>query len=212
MELKQVPEWNSIEKLDYERRAIGFYLNAHPMDVYAEFLENYNVTRSKDFRDSESNIKIAGVLLSKKEKLSKNGQKYAFLTISDQDNSFEVTVFPDVFSKSKDLLVVGNSLLFDANIKIDGDNLKILGTSVQNIDKIVENQKVFIEVSENTDIDNLYAALEKIPDGNNAISFIVRKQNGSKIEVKTQYLKNMSLENRNIISKLKGVIFYTPVQ
>ena len=157
-------------------------------------------------------VKISGILLSKKEKLSKNGQKYAFLTISDQDNSFEVTVFPDVFAKSKDLLVVGNSLLLDANIKIDGDNLKILGTSVQNIDKIIENQKVFIEISENADIDNLYQALEKIPDGNNAISFIVRKQNGSKIEVKTQYSKNISIENRNAISRIQGVSFYNLVQ
>ena len=212
VELKKVPEWNSIEKLDFERRAIGFYLNAHPMDIYAGFLENYHVTRSKNFRDSETNVKIAGILLSKKEKLSKNGQKYAFLTISDQDNSFEVTVFPDVFAKSKDLLIVGNSLLLDANIKIDGDNLKILGTSVQNIDKIIENQKVFIEISENADIDNLYHALEEIPDGNNGISFIVRKQNGSKIEVKTQYSKNMSLENRAIISRIEGVNFYNLVQ
>ncbi|MBQ9335100.1 MAG: DNA polymerase III subunit alpha [Alphaproteobacteria bacterium] len=208
VELKRVPEWNPIEKLDYERRAIGFYLNAHPMDVYAEFLENYNVTRSRDFRESESNIKIAGVLLSKKEKLSKNGQKYAFLTISDQDNSFEVTVFPDVFAKSKDLLVVGNSLLLDANIKIDGDNLKILGTSVQNIDKIIENQNVFIEILENADIDKLYEVIEKIPDGNNIISFIVRKQNGSKVVIETKYVKNMSLENRKSITSLPGMKFF----
>ena len=151
-------------------------------------------------------------MLSKKEKLSKNGQKYAFLTISDQDNSFEVTVFPDVFAKSKDLLIVGNSLLLDASIKIDGENIKILGTSVQNIDKIMETQKVFIEISENADIDNLYNALAKIPDGNNEISFIIRKQNGSKIEVKTQYSKNMSFENRTIISQIKGVSFYNLAQ
>ena len=208
VELKQVPEWNSIEKLDYERRAIGFYLNAHPMDVYGEFLENYNITRSKNFRDSDSNIKIAGILLSKKEKLSKNGQKYAFMTISDQDNSFEVRVFPDVFAKSKDLLVVGNSLLLDASIKIDGDNLKILGMSVQNIDKIIENQNVFIEVSENADIDKLYDAIEKIPDGNNKISFVVRKQNGTTIEIITKYSKHMSLENRKRVTIIPGIKFF----
>ena len=207
VELKQVPEWNAIEKLDFERRSIGFYLNAHPMDIYSEFLESYNVVRSKDFYTTDSNVKIAGILLSKRERLSKNGQKYAFLNISDQDNSFEVTVFPDVFAKSKDLLVVGNSLLLDASIKTEEDNLRILGNSVQNIDKIIENQKVFIEISENSDIDNLYNALEKIPNGNNAVSFIVRKQNGSKVEVKTTYLKNMSLENRRTIAAISGIKF-----
>ena len=207
VELKQVPEWNAIEKLDFERRSIGFYLNAHPMDIYSEFLESYNVVRSKDFYTTDANVKIAGILLSKRERLSKNGQKYAFLNISDQDNSFEVTVFPDVFAKSKDLLVVGNSLLLDASIKTEGDNLRILGNSVQNIDKIIENQKVFIEISESSDIDNLHNVLEKIPNGNNAVSFIVRKQNGSKVEVKTTYLKNMSLENRRTIAAISGIKF-----
>ena len=61
-------------------------------------------------------------------------------------------------------------------------------------------------------IDNLYNALAKIPDGNNEISFIIRKQNGSKIEVKTQYSKNMSFENRTIISQIKGVSFYNLAQ
>lgn len=212
VELKDISDWSAIEKLDYERKAIGFYLNAHPMDIYAEFLEKYDITRSKDFNAAENNIKLAGILLSKKEKLSKNGQKYAFLSISDQDNSFEVTVFPDVFAKSKDLLIVGNSLLINASIKMEGENSKILAHSVQNIDKIIENQKVFLEVSEDCDIDELHHALEKMDDGNNAISFIIHKQNGAKIEVTTKFSKHMSLENRKLISQIKGVRFYNLAQ
>lgn len=212
VELKDVSEWNIIEKLDSERQAIGFYLNAHPMDVYSDFLKKHNVTRSKDFRDTDSAIKIAGILLAKKEKLSKNGQKYAFLTLSDQDNSYDVTVFPDVFAKSKDLLVVGNSLLLNATIKNEGENPKILGNSVQNIDKIIENQKVFIEVSKNADLNKLYEVLEAIPDGNNEVSFIVHKQNGAKIEITTKYLKKLSIENRKLLTQIKGISLYNLVQ
>ncbi len=206
--LKQVPEWNSIERLDLERQSIGFYLNAHPMDIYSEFLNGLNVVRSKNFKETENTIKVAGILLSKKEKLSKNGQKYAFLTISDQDNSFEVTIFPDAFARSKDLLIVGNPLIIDANIKVESDKPKLLGISVQSIDRIVENEKIFLELQDDADIDRLYENLEKMPDGNNAISFVVKKDNGRKVEIETKYSKNMSIENRRIISSINGVCFY----
>lgn len=210
IELKNVSEWNEIEKLDLERRAIGFYLNSHPMEIYAEFLQEFDITRSRDFLETDSSVKVAGILLAKKEKLSKNGQKYAFLTISDQDNSFEVTIFPDAFSRAKDLLVVGSPLLIDASVKIESDKPKILGTSVRNIDTLVENGKVFILLSDAVDIDALHRVLEQIPDGGNEISFIIQKQNGGKIEIATKYIKNMNIDNRKLISSVKGASFFTP--
>ena len=204
-ELKNVSEWNIVEKLDFERQAIGFYLNEHPMNAFSEFLENYNITRSKDFKKSETNVKVAGILLTKKEKLSKNGQKFAFLTISDQDNSFEVTVFPDAYAKAKDFLIVGNPLLIDASIKIEGDKPKILGNAVQSIDKLIKNQNIFIEVSSETNIELLYNTLSKIPDGNNKIFIIIQKPNGTKFEVETQFFKDISMENRKLISSIPWI-------
>lgn len=207
IDLKDVSEWDVIEKLDLERKSIGFYLNSHPMDVYSEFIKKFNVTRSRDFGNCSENITIAGILLSKKEKLSKNGQKYAFLTVSDQDNSFEVTVFPDTYSKSGGYLNVGAPILMDVQIKIEAENAKLLGLSVQNIESILGHQKIYLYLNENSDIDSLYNMLEKIPDGNNQISFIVTKQNGKKIEIETRYKKNMSIENRKNISDISGVSF-----
>lgn len=208
IELKNVSEWGAIEKLEFERKSIGFYLNAHPMDIYSQFLNKFDITRSRDFKTSKSTATIAGILISKKEKLSKNGQKYAFLTLSDQDNSFEVTIFPDVYAKAKEYLVVGAPLLMDANIKIESDNAKLLGNSVQNIDRIVENQKIYISLIDNSNLDELYEALENIPNGNNAISFIVQKQNGKKVEIETKYKKKLSVENRRLIDSIKNVCFY----
>ena len=208
VELKRVSEWDPIEKLDLERKSIGFYLNAHPMDIYSELLNKFSITRSRDFKDTNSTATIAGILIAKKEKLSKNGQKYAFLTISDQDNSFEVTIFPDAYAKAKDHLIIGAPLIIDVNIKIESDNAKLLGISIQNIDRIVENQKVYIYLIDNSDIDELYNTLEYMPDGNNAISFIIQKQNGKKIEIETKYKKNLSIENRRLIDSIKDVCFY----
>lgn len=208
IELKNVEEWSLIEQLDLERRSIGFYLNEHPMDIYSGCLNKFNITRSRDFKESNSEITLAGILISKKEKLSKNGQKYAFLTISDQDNTFEVTVFPDSYSKYKELLTVGAPLIIEANLKIEADKPKLLGNTFQNIDSFIEHQKVFLLLTDQSNIEELYNVLESIPDGQNSISFIVTKNNGKKIEIETKYKKKLSIENRKIISDVKGVSFF----
>lgn len=207
-ELKNVPDWNSIEALDLERQAIGFYLNAHPMDIYAEFLERFSITRSRNFKSCPQNITTAGILISKKEKLSKNGQKYAFLTISDQDNSFEVTIFPEAYAQAKEYLTIGTPLMLEVTVKTEAENTKLLATSVENISQIAEHQKAYILLSDNADVGALYDALERMENGNNAVSFIVQKPNGRKVEIETKYKKRLSVENRKIIASILGVEFF----
>ena len=208
IELSNVTEWNEIEKLDKERSAIGFYLSAHPMDVYSEFLGWFNVTRSSQFSSERENITVAGILLAKKEKLSKNAQKYAFLTISDQDNTFEITVFPDLYSRISGNLKIGNALIIDVNIKIDSGNAKLLANSIQNINSIINNQKIYLKLAEHTNVDLLYNTIESFEDGNNSISFIIERVIGKKIEIETKYKKNISIENRKKLTSIDGVEFF----
>jgi DNA polymerase-3 subunit alpha len=208
VELKNVQEWSVIEKLDLERQSIGFYLSAHPMDIYSGFLNKFNITRRKDFNKEKESVTVAGILLSKKEKLSKNGQKYAFLTISDQDNSFEITIFPRLYLTVKEQLTVGSPLIIDADLKIDAENVKLLGTSVKNIDSIIDSQKVYIYLEEKADVDSLYNSLEKMEEGSNVVSFLIKKHNGRKTEIETKYKKNLSIENRKILSSIQGVSFF----
>jgi hypothetical protein len=42
-------------------------------------------------------------------------------------------------------------------------------------------------------------------DGNNSISFVVSKPNGKKVEIETNYKKNLSIENRQKLRSIHGV-------
>lgn len=201
--LKDINEWSEIERLERERLAIGYYLDSHPMDVYSEFLTSHNITRSKDFSAEKENVTVAGILLRKTEKLSKNSQKkYAFVTISDQDNSFEVTIFPDLFSKVSTILSVGAPLMLDVNVKIEAENIKITAQSVEDINSIITHGKMYLTIDDKTDIDALYNELEQMEDGKNIISFLVQKSNGKKVEIETNYKKNLNIENRRKLLKI----------
>ncbi|MDR0744755.1 MAG: DNA polymerase III subunit alpha, partial [Holosporales bacterium] len=196
IDLPNIEEWPEIEKLEKERSVIGFYLRSHPMDIYSEFLQAYNITRSKDFEISQEVITVAGILLRKKEKLSKNSQKYAFITISDQDNSFEVTIFPELYSKVGALLKLGSALILEAQIKTSEENVKLSAISLKDINSVMNKEKVYLLINDNSDIDTLYSVLENMEDGNNPISFIIIKKNGRKVEIETKYKKNLTINNR----------------
>jgi DNA polymerase-3 subunit alpha len=207
IQMKDVLEYEFIEKLDLERKAVGFYLSAHPLEVYEEHLVNFKITRSRDFEKSTGNITIAGIMLNKKEKLSKGGQKYAFLTLSDIDNTFEVTVFPDLYIKEQNYFQVGAPLIMDAQLKLESGGAKLFVISVQDINTVLHKQRVYVFLDNDVDVDSLYQVIENIEDGDNELSFIVFKENGRKIELETKYKKNLSLENRCKMKNISGVRF-----
>ncbi len=205
------PDWTITEKLDKERVAMGLYLNEHPMDLYLDYLPNCNITGSNHFYDmNKQKLTVAGVMLTKREKLSKNTQKYAFITISDQHNSFEVVVMPNIYQNVNKILKPGKILLLDVIVQYEEGMLRITASSLQDIDAILAKQKVYLELAPNTDIKSLQKMLAAFEDGDNAISFILYQNNSRKIEIETTYKKKMSIENRKKIRQIKGVRFYTP--
>ena len=215
-EIPDVQEWNVIEKLERERSTIGFYLSAHPMDVYSDFLGSFKITRSRDFDSqsgsSSSAVTVAGILLSKQEKLSKNKQKYAFLNISDQDNAFEVSIMPAVYQQVSDSLKVGKAVIMDVSIKsVDGIR-RIVANSLQDINAIFARQRVYLEISDGADIDKLQQIIENIEDGNNPISFIIKASESKKTEIETKYKKNLNIENRRKLTQVEGVKFYEAIR
>jgi DNA polymerase-3 subunit alpha len=208
VDLKDVQEWETITKLDFERQAVGFYISAHPMDIYIGSLRKFNITKSRDFAISGDSITVAGVLLSKMEKLSRNGQKYAYLAISDQDSIFEAMIFPEPYARFRDQLIVGSPIIVDIAKRVEAGATKFIANAVKNVDEAIENQRIYICVDETSDIDALYETLASIEDGGNAISFLVMGQSGEVTEVETRYSKRLTAENRRAILQVRGVRFW----
>ena len=118
-----------------------------------------------------------------KERSNKEGKKYAFLTISNIDSQFEITIFSDLLKLYNDILKEGNLLLFYVDIIHDNGNLRIILRKIEDFETLFQNQKYKINlylsdynnlnlldeiVSKNTTKDNLlYVFVKK--DSNNSI-------------------------------------------
>ncbi len=70
----------------------------------------------------------------KKERITRTGSRMAWVTLSDQQGSFEVTLFSEVLGRVREYLVEGTALLVTADIKMDGESLRITATDVTLLD------------------------------------------------------------------------------
>lgn len=148
----EVPEWPQQEKLKHEFDAIGFYLSSHPLDGYASALQKLSLEKSSGLhqyfsRSGNESVRMAAVVISVKERTSKSGQKYAFVTFSDAAGVFEVTCFSELLSRQRGLIVPGQAVYLTATGRLDGENLRMTLTALEPLAQKLEGIPARIEIT-----------------------------------------------------------------
>ena len=141
VKLPDTPDWPPMERLAFEAEAVGFHLTAHPLDVYAGSLRRLGVIASNQIaaraEAGSARIKLAGAVVASKERITRTGSRMAWLRLSDGVGGFEVTVFSEVLSRSRDLIVAGAMLLVTADIRMEGESLRITAQEILPLDQAV---------------------------------------------------------------------------
>lgn len=142
--LPNVIDWMPHERLQKEFDAVGFYLSAHPLDVYERALKRLGVTRAADFthkvRPGEpQRVKVAGIVLGKREITTARGSRVAFVQLSDASGSYEVTLFSEVLAVSREMLDANKPLLMHVEARLEGEGVKLLAQQVGLLDAATEN-------------------------------------------------------------------------
>jgi DNA polymerase-3 subunit alpha len=154
LQLAAVDDWPPMERLREEFEAIGFYLSAHPLSAYGKTLKRLKAVRCADIfaQGYAGPATLAGTVISKKERTSGKGNRYAFVQLSDPSGVFEATVFSELLASNRELLEVGRSLLIRANVQIEGDSVRFTAQSIEPLDQVAErltaNLAVFIDSAE----------------------------------------------------------------
>ena len=118
--LPQVKAWDDLTRLKHEFGALGFYLSAHPLDNYKAVLERIGAVSasavgSKYRATGPSRYKLAGIVVTKQERISKNGNKFAFVQMSDAGGAFEITVFSELLAAQREKLEPGQAILVEVD-------------------------------------------------------------------------------------------------
>ncbi|MEM7268822.1 MAG: DNA polymerase III subunit alpha, partial [Pseudomonadota bacterium] len=164
-------DWLPTERLAEEHAAVGFYLSGHPLDDYAGPLKRKRVqTYAEVVAGGKTGVstRIAGSVMSKQERKSARGNRFAFVQLSDPTGMYEVTVFSDVLMAHRDDLTPGRNVVLTVDPEIDGEQVKMLARAVQPIDNAVKDAApagLRIFVNEAKALDSIKARLDAAGPG-----------------------------------------------
>ncbi|MBT5677241.1 MAG: DNA polymerase III subunit alpha, partial [Rhodospirillaceae bacterium] len=215
--LPDIPDWPPLERLNYEQEAIGFYLSSHPLEAYATVLDGLNTTECAQLveraNDGVSSVQVAGVVLNVQERDS-NGRRFAFVQLSDPTGSYEVAFFQEAFSSAREHLEPGRFLLIRANIRAEGDSVKLTAQGAEDLERkaVVRMKGLEIQFAESTPLAPLKSILERQGTGAGRIMFVVKTPQRGDVELTLKESYALSPAVRAEIDALPGVLSVKDLQ
>ncbi|MFQ5773201.1 MAG: DNA polymerase III subunit alpha [Kiloniellaceae bacterium] len=209
--MAQGDDWPPMERLRHEFEAIGFYLSAHPLDAHARALERLRVVHAAELPailDHEAGRKrVAGIVIGKQERTSRQGNRFAFVQLSDTSGVFEVVVFSELLSRSRDLLEGGAPLLLTVEPRGDGEDLRLMAQEVEPLDAAVARAgtglKVFL--GDERPLGSLKSLLAREGRGRGRISLVLDLADGREVELDLPGGYRLSPTIRQAIKAIPGV-------
>ena len=149
--LPVVEDWPPVERLQQEFAAIGFYLSSHPLDPYGRSLERAGILNFGDLpaalaAGGASRFRVAGVVVSKKERTSARGNRFAFVEMSDASGVYEVMLFADLLREARPLVEPGALLVVTADVRRDEESLKLAAQKIEPLDGVVAQAAAGLKV------------------------------------------------------------------
>ena len=150
MRLPEVPDWPGIERLGLEAEAIGFHLTGHPLDAYAPLLRRLGAVKANALETAGQagigRVKIAGCVIDRKERPTRSGSKMAWVRLSDASGACEVTFFSEALARSRDVLVAGQAVLVTAELRMEGEMLRVTAQDAISLDQAAADDRGEIRI------------------------------------------------------------------
>jgi DNA polymerase-3 subunit alpha len=155
-DMPDIPEYNEKTLLSMEKEMVGVYLSGHPLSEYEKELENSatsNTSEIAEIRETEestslsdgSRVVIGGIIIKKQNKITKNNNMMAFVTLEDLYGTVEGIIFPKVYEDCKDILYEDNIVLIEGTIDASEEEApKLICNKIRELKKsdALENEGV----------------------------------------------------------------------
>jgi len=212
LRLPNIADWPLHERLGNEFESIGFYMSAHPLDAYAKGLQRLGVVRSSELlgrlaAGGSARVRLAGTVIGKKEITARNGNRLAFVQMSDAGGTMEVTFFSEILGTARPLLESGQPLLVSAEVGFKDDVLRITAQTVQLLPEAVAQAAAGLKVTINdlTAVPGLKTAIEKEKRGRGRIGIVVDLGEDREVEIALPGTFNITAATRMAMQSLPGV-------
>ena len=138
-----IPEFDNQTKLKLEKEVVGVYISGHPLSPYMDRFNAYNLTSDMFQTDEEEGMSVdeeetreinytgltdgmevtcGGIIAEVKKVLTKrNNQEMGIVKIEDLYGTIDLMLFPAVYARFKNLLVVDNLVTIKGKLSVRAD-------------------------------------------------------------------------------------------
>ena len=161
--LPDIKEFQKNILLAMEKEIVGIYISGHPLDAYKKQIENVSSISTFDLINTEDNINekimgikdgdrvvIGGIIIEKKNMITKNNNMMAFITIEDLFGTVECIVFPTTFERYNKFLSEDNIVVIEGKINISElESPKIIVEKISELQSF-KSGKLYLKIKEDS--------------------------------------------------------------
>jgi DNA polymerase III subunit alpha len=139
--LPAVPPWIEADMLAYEKEAIGFYISGHPLSEFVDEIKRLGTLDTVSVRAASDGmtVHLAGVAAKIKEKITKKGDRMAFVDLEDLKGTVELICFPDCFAEAEECLKSDEPMLVKGTVDKDERGVKIKASRIEPLSQATRN-------------------------------------------------------------------------
>jgi DNA polymerase-3 subunit alpha len=128
--------WPEGLQLAHEKETLGFYITGHPLRRYLEDVRSISNVGTADLpeKDSGSEVVIGGIVANIRTMRTKKGDAMGVILLEDLEGLVEVLVFPDTYSKTRNVLVADAPVIVKGKLDSDESSTKILASDILTLD------------------------------------------------------------------------------
>jgi DNA polymerase-3 subunit alpha len=131
--LKPAQPASKQEMLAWEKELLGLYISGHPLDRLREKIEanGMNITKLKAECEKGAPVTFAGIIEEVKPIITKNNERMAFVRVADFTSTIECVIFPKVFSKFSNDIMVDKIIAIKGSVSDRNDEKSVLIDAVK---------------------------------------------------------------------------------
>ena len=189
-ELPQIEPWSLMEKLQREKELVGIYISGHPLNNFKFEIDHFTTHTLQDLEEQNlklegADIRLAGLINTVREAVSKNGKPYCIFTLEDFSGTREFAMFGERYTDNKSWIELNAQIFIVAKGEKsyrDPDKLDLNIQQMTFLEDTVANQlkKVTIDMSINDINEAMMTKLFDLVDERGKVGLCFKIKSGDK--------------------------------
>ena len=141
-----IGEYETGQRLAFEKEVLGIYVSGHPLEDYMASMEKQVSAKTTDFEPDEDtgrtvvrdnlNYVVGGLVSEVTVKLTKTNQNMAFITLEDQYGTVEVIVFPRDYQQYRQFLDADRKVYVKGRASVSEESGKLIAEFIIPMDQV----------------------------------------------------------------------------